>query len=48
MIYFMRVAQFYAKAIFVMDGLFPGRGVVEVMGGAVELARKAIPITSTT
>ena len=38
--------QFYAIAIFVMDGLFPGRGGTEVMGGAVELARKAIPITS--
>ena len=38
--------QFYAQAIFVMDGLFPGRGGTEVMGGAVELARKAIPITS--
>ena len=35
--------QFYAIAIFVMDGLFPGRGEVEVMEVAVELARKAIP-----
>ena len=40
------LVQFYAQAIFVMDGLFPGRGGTEVMGGAVELARKAIPITS--
>ena len=38
--------QFYAQAIFVTDGLFPGRGGVEVMEVAVELARKAIPITS--
>ena len=29
-----------------MDGLFPGRDGVEVMEVAVELARKAIPITS--
>ena len=29
-----------------MDGLFTGRGGVEVMEVAVELARKAIPITS--
>ena len=35
--------QFYAQAIFVTDGLFPGRGGVEVMEVAVELARKAIP-----
>ena len=35
--------QFYAIAIFVMDGLFPGRGGVEVMEVAVELARKATP-----
>ena len=39
--------QFYAQAIFVTDGLFPGRGGVEVMEVAVELARKAIPMTST-
>ena len=37
--------QFYAQAIFVMDGLCPVRGGGEVMGIAVELARKAIPIT---
>ena len=43
---FYAVRQFYAKAIFVMDGLGPRRGV-EVMGVAVELASKAIPITLT-
>ena len=30
-----------------MDGLFPGRGGTEVMGGAVELARKAILLVET-
>ena len=39
--------QFYAQAIFVTDGLFPGRGGVEVMGGAVELARKVTPSLQT-
>ena len=37
------LVQFYAIAIFVMDGLFPGRDGVEVMEVAVELARKVIP-----
>ena len=39
--------QFYAIAIFVMDGLFPGRGEVEVMEVAVELARKVTPSLQT-
>ena len=39
--------QFYAQAIFVTDGLFPGRGGVEVMGVAVELARKVTPSLQT-
>ena len=44
---FYAIRQFYAVAIFVMDGLFPGRGGVEVMEVAVELARKAIPLVET-
>ena len=45
---FYAIRQFYAIAIFVMDGLFPGRDGVEVMEVAVELARKAVSYTHLT
>ena len=39
----MRLAQFYATAIFVIGRLYPVRGGVEVMGQTASLLAKAAP-----
>ena len=46
MIYFMHLSAILCPSNFRHGRVFPRRGGTEVMGGAVELARKAIPITS--